>query len=71
MYIYVTMHIHIHIYIYIYIYVTMHIHIYIYIYIYISGVSVTCLMIGETNSMVRYHLMTKDHSLQFGVWGAL
>ena len=65
MYIYVTMHIHIHIYIYICNYA------HTYIYIYISGVSVTCLMIGETNSMVRYHLITKDHSLQFGVWGAL
>ena len=26
-------------------------------------------MLGETNSMVGYHLMTEDHSIQLGVWG--
>ena len=27
-----------------------------------SGVSVTFLMVGETNSMVGYHLMAEGHS---------
>ena len=36
-----------------------------------AGVSVKFLMVGETNSMVGYHLMAKDHSIQLGVWGAL
>ena len=26
-------------------------------------------MVGETNSMVGYHLMTEGHSIQLGVWG--
>ena len=26
-------------------------------------------MAGETNSMVGYHLMVKDHSIELGVWG--
>ena len=34
-----------------------------------SGVSVKFLMVGETNSMVGYHLMAKSHSIQLGVWG--
>ena len=28
-------------------------------------------MVGETNSMVGYHLMAEDHSIQLGVWRAL
>ena len=32
------------------------------------GVSVKFLMVGETRSMVGYHLMAEDHSIQFGVW---
>ena len=36
-----------------------------------TGVSVKFLMVGETNSMVGYHLMAEDHSIQLGVWGAL
>ena len=28
-------------------------------------------MVGETNSMVGYHLMTKDHSIQLGSGGTL
>ena len=31
-------------------------------------VSVKFLMVGETNSMVGYYLMAKDHSIQLGVW---
>ena len=34
-----------------------------------QGVSVKFLMAGETNSMVGYHLMVKDHSIELGVWG--
>ena len=34
-----------------------------------AGVSVKFLMVGETNSMVGYHLMAEDHSIQLGVWG--
>ena len=41
--------------------------IYIYIFIHI----VMFLMVGETYSMVGYHLMTEDHSLQLQVWGVL
>ena len=26
-------------------------------------------MLGKTNSMAGYHLMTEDHSIQLGVWG--
>ena len=26
-------------------------------------------MIGETNSMVDYHVMAEGHSIQLGVWG--
>ena len=26
-------------------------------------------MVGETNSMVGYHLMAEDQSVQLGVWG--
>ena len=26
-------------------------------------------MVGETNSMVGYHSMAEDHSIQLGVWG--
>ena len=33
----------------------------------ITGVSVKFWMVGETNSMVGYHLMTKDHSVQLGL----
>ena len=36
-----------------------------------AGVSVKFLMVGETNSMVGYHLMAKDHSIQLGVCGVL
>ena len=36
-----------------------------------SGVSVKFIMVGETNSMVGYHLMTKGHSIQLGSWGAV
>ena len=25
-------------------------------------------MVGESNSMVGYHLMAEDHSIQLGVW---
>ena len=32
-------------------------------------VSVKFLMVGETNSMVGYHLMTEGYSIQLGVWG--
>ena len=35
----------------------------------ITGASVTVLMVGETNSMVGYHLMAENHSTQLGVWG--
>ena len=35
----------------------------------ITGVSVTVLMVGETNSMVGYHLMPENRSTQLGVWG--
>ena len=31
-----------------------------------AGVSVKFLMVGETNSMVGYHLMAEDHSIQLG-----
>ena len=31
-------------------------------------VSVKFLMVGETNSMIGYHLKTEDHSIQLGVW---
>ena len=31
-----------------------------------SWVSVNFLMVGETNSMVGYHVMTKCHSIQLG-----
>ena len=34
-----------------------------------AGVSVKFLMVGGTNSMVGYHLMAEDHSIQLGVWG--
>ena len=34
-----------------------------------AGVSVKFLMVGETNSMVGYHLMAEDHSVQLAVWG--
>ena len=34
-----------------------------------AGVSVKFFMEGETNSVVGYHLMTKEHSIQLGVWG--
>ena len=27
------------------------------------------LMVGKSSSMVGYHLMTEDHSIQQGVWG--
>ena len=27
-------------------------------------------MMGETNSMVGYHLVAEDHSIQLGVWVA-
>ena len=36
---------------------------------FIAGVSVKFLMVGETNSMVGYHLMVEGHSTQLGVWG--
>ena len=36
-----------------------------------TGVSVKYLMVGETNSMVGYHLMTKGHSIQLGSGGVL
>ena len=35
------------------------------------GVSVRSLMVGETNSLVGYHLMAKGYSIQLGVWGVL
>ena len=35
----------------------------------IPGVSVKFLLVGETNSMVGYHLMAEGHSIQLGVWG--
>ena len=28
-------------------------------------------MVGETNSMVGYHLMAEGHSIQLGVWVVL
>ena len=31
-----------------------------------TGVSVKYLMVGETNSMVGYHLVTEGHSIQLG-----
>ena len=37
--------------------------------IFIAGVLVKFLMVGETNSMVGYHLMAEDHSIQLGVLG--
>ena len=36
-----------------------------------AGVSVKFLMVGETNSIVGYHLMTEDHLIQLGVWWVL
>ena len=33
-----------------------------------TGVSVKFLMVWETNSMVGYHLMAEDHSIN-SVWG--
>ena len=36
-----------------------------------AGVSVKVLMVGETNSMLSDHLMTKDNSVQLGVWGGV
>ena len=36
-----------------------------------AGVLVKLLMVGGANSMVGYHLMAEDHSIQLGVWGAL
>ena len=38
------------------------------LYYNIPGVSVKFLMVGESNSMVGYHLMAEDHSIQLGVW---
>ena len=35
-----------------------------------SGVSVKFLMVGETDSMVGYHLMAKGHSIQLGSGGS-
>ena len=32
----------------------------------IPGVSVKFLLVGETNSMVGYHLMAEGHSIQLG-----
>ena len=34
-----------------------------------SGDLVRFLMLGETNSMVGYHLIAKGYSIQLGVWG--
>ena len=34
-----------------------------------SGVSVKFLMVGETNSMVGYHLMAEGYSIQLGSGG--
>ena len=34
-----------------------------------AGVPVKFLMVGETNSMVGYHLMSKGHSIQLGSGG--
>ena len=34
-----------------------------------SGVSAKFLMVGETNSVVGYYLMTEDHSIQLGFGG--
>ena len=28
-------------------------------------------MMGETNSMVGYHLVAEDHSIQLGIWGGV
>ena len=36
-----------------------------------AGVSVKFLMVGETNSMVGYHLMTENHSIQLRSGGAM
>ena len=36
-----------------------------------AGVSVKFLMVGETNSMVGYHLMTEGHSVQLRSGGAM
>ena len=36
-----------------------------------AGVSVKFLMVGETNSMVGYHLMTESHSIQLRSGGAM
>ena len=36
-----------------------------------TGVSVKYLMVGETNSMVGYHLMTEGHSIQLRSGGAM
>ena len=33
----------------------------------LSGVLVKFLMVGEANSMVRYHFMAEGHSIQLGV----
>ena len=33
-----------------------------------SGISLKFLIVGEINSMVGYHLMTKGQSIQLGVW---
>ena len=37
----------------------------------ISEDSVKFLVVGETNSMVGYHVMAGDHSIQCGVLGVL
>ena len=37
----------------------------------IQGFQLSFLMVGETNSLVGYHLMTKGHSIQLGIWGEL
>lgn len=36
-----------------------------------TGVLVKFLMIGETNSMVDYHVMAEGHSIQLRVGGVL
>ena len=39
------------------------------LFVRVAGVSVKFLMVGESNSMVGYHLIAEDHLIQPGMWG--
>ena len=39
------------------------------LFVIVAGVSVKFLLVGESNSMVGYHLIAEDHLIQLGMWG--